>query len=73
LAVENPQAVTGGIAEALITTAAGLIISIATVFPYNYYNSLIDRAAKTIEKYATSFEIVYERLVVSDNKKEQSK
>lgn len=71
--VENPQAVTGGIAEALITTAAGLIIAIGTVFPYNYYNSLIDRAAKTIEKYATSFEIVYERIVVADEKKDQVK
>jgi biopolymer transport protein ExbB len=71
--VENPQAVTGGIAEALITTVAGLIIAIGTVFPYNYYNSLIDKAAKTIEKYATSFEIVYERILVADVKKEDTK
>ena len=64
--IQNPQAVTGGIAQALITTAAGLIIAILTVFPYNYYNSLIDKASKTIEKYATSFEIVYERIVLAD-------
>ena len=69
--IENPQAITGGVAEALITTAAGLIIAIGTIFPYNYYNSLIEKAAKTIEKYATSFEIVYERIVMATDKKEQ--
>lgn len=65
--IENPQAVTGGIAQALITTAAGLTIAIVTVFPYNYFNSRIEKAAKIIEKYATSFEIVYERIVMSNN------
>ena len=69
--IENPQAVTGGIAQALITTATGLAIAIVTVFPYNYFNSLIEKAAKTIEKYATSFEIVYERIVTADSKKDE--
>ena len=67
--IENPQAVTGGIAQALITTATGLTIAIVTVFPYNYFNSRIEKAAKIIEKYATSFEIVYERIVMSENGK----
>ncbi|MCK4767866.1 MAG: MotA/TolQ/ExbB proton channel family protein [Desulfobacula sp.] len=62
--VENPQAVTGGIAQALITTATGLSISIITVFPYNYFNSRIKRAAGIMEKYATSFEIVYEQILL---------
>jgi biopolymer transport protein ExbB len=68
--IENPQAVTGGIAQALITTATGLAIAIITVFPYNYFNSLIEKAAKTIEKYATSFEIVYEQIVMVNIEKD---
>jgi biopolymer transport protein ExbB len=58
--IEHPQAVTAGIAQALITTAAGLGIAILSVFPYNYFNSRVERAALTIEKYATNLELVSE-------------
>lgn len=61
--IEHPEIVTAGIAQALITTAAGLGIAILSVFPYNYFNSLVENAAIQIEKYATSLEIVYERLI----------
>jgi len=67
-AIRDPQAVTAGISQALITTASGLGIAITSVFPYNYFNSKAEKAAKTIEKYATSLEIVYERLVQTDSK-----
>ena len=60
--IEHPQMVTGGIAQALITTAAGLGIAILSVFPYNYFNSRVENAAVLIEKYATSLEIVFEKL-----------
>lgn len=60
--IDQPQAVTVGIAQALITTAAGLGIAILSVFPYNYYNSRVEKAVLNIEKYATSLEIVYEKL-----------
>jgi biopolymer transport protein ExbB len=59
--IEHPEAVTAGIAQALITTASGLGIAILAVFPYNYFNSRVARAALVIEKYATSLEIVYDR------------
>ena len=75
--IEHPQAVTGGIAQALITTAAGLGIAILSVFPYNYFSSRVENAAMLIEKYATSLEIVFEKLIQkgsrnqADNKKER--
>ena len=59
--IEEPHAVTAGIAQALITTAAGLSIAIFAVFPYNYFNARIENAARNIEKYATSLEIVCAR------------
>ncbi|GAB4345397.1 MAG: MotA/TolQ/ExbB proton channel family protein [Desulfobulbaceae bacterium] len=60
--IDDPRAVTGGIAQALITTAAGLGIAIFSVFPYNFFRSRLRRAAHLIEQYATSLEIVYEKL-----------
>ena len=60
--IDQPQAVTAGIAQALITTASGLGIAILSVFPYNYFNSRVEKAVLNIEKYATSLEIVYEKL-----------
>jgi biopolymer transport protein ExbB len=60
--IEHPRAVTAGIAQALITTASGLGIAILSVFPYNYFNSRVERAAMDMEKYATSLEIVYNKL-----------
>jgi len=69
--IENPQAVTAGIAQALITTAAGLGIAIFSVFPYNYFNSRIENAVLAIEKYATSLEIVYEKLVHPNSKQKE--
>lgn len=65
--IEHPEAVTGGIAQALITTAAGLGIAIFTVFPYNYFTARVERAALAIEKYATSLEIVYEKNITAQN------
>jgi biopolymer transport protein ExbB len=58
----DPKLVTGGIAQALITTATGLTISIFTVFPYNYYKSRIDNAAHLMEKYATRLEVSYRKM-----------
>jgi biopolymer transport protein ExbB len=60
--IEHPEAVTAGIAQALITTATGLGIAILSVFPYNYFNSRVESAVSRIERYATSLEIVFEKL-----------
>jgi biopolymer transport protein ExbB len=61
--IEHPREVTAGIAQALITTASGLGIAILSVFPYNYFNSRVENAALQIEAYATSLEIIYEKLI----------
>ncbi len=39
----DPQAVSAGIAEALLSTAAGLVIAIVVLFPYNAYRAQLDR------------------------------
>lgn len=57
--IQDPQAVTAGIAQALLTTAAGLLIAIFTLFPYNYFMSKVEKAGIRIEKYATSLEILH--------------
>ncbi len=60
--INDPHAVTGGIAQALITTATGLSIAILAVIPFNYFNVKVEQAVQTMEQYATSLEIVYEKL-----------
>lgn len=61
--IEDPKSVTSGIAQALITTAAGLTIALATIIPYNYFMSRVEKATKHLEKYITSLEIIYQKRV----------
>ena len=58
---QNPIAVSTGIAEALVTTATGLMIAIPSVAFFNYFNSRIEDAVHEIETYSTSLEIVFEK------------
>jgi len=59
--IESPRVVTEGIAQALITTAAGLTIAIMTLIPYNYFLSRIERSTRELEKFASSLELTFER------------
>lgn len=52
----DPKALANGIAQALITTAAGLMVAVPSVFAYNYLNKKIDLAINKIEK--SSVEII---------------
>ena len=52
-----PQAVTGGIAEALIATAFGLGIAITALLPFNYLNSRMERVRREIESAASRLEL----------------
>ncbi|MHC4503958.1 MAG: MotA/TolQ/ExbB proton channel family protein [Planctomycetota bacterium] len=46
-------AVAGGIAEALVTTAAGLLIAIAAVIPYHIFMSMANKVELEIEETST--------------------
>ena len=59
--VEHPQMITAGIAQALITTAFGLIIAIPALICYNYFLSRVEKAALEMEKYGTNLEIIFEK------------
>jgi biopolymer transport protein ExbB len=53
----QPHAVTGGVAEALIATAAGITVAAVTLIPYNYFLNKIERESDVIETYATRLEL----------------
>jgi biopolymer transport protein ExbB len=48
--VGNPAAMAGGIAEALITTAAGLLVAIPALFAYRYLRGRVDALVIQMEK-----------------------
>lgn len=57
----RPLAVTGGISEALIATAAGIIVAVLTLVPHNFFQSRAERMTAEIERYATRLEMAIER------------
>ncbi len=63
-AVSDPRSVSLGIAEALFTTAAGLVVAILTLFPYNALRVQVERSLSAIETLAWA--------AVDDEKSEKS-
>lgn len=59
--IEDPKAVTGGIAQALITTAAGLSVAIVSLLSFNYFMEAVRSFASKLEKTATRFEVAYRK------------
>lgn len=49
MAATNPRLVSQGIAEALLTTAAGLLVAIVVLLPYNAFRAQLDRTLGRIE------------------------
>ncbi|MBF2035509.1 MAG: MotA/TolQ/ExbB proton channel family protein [Leptolyngbyaceae cyanobacterium T60_A2020_046] len=56
----NANAVTGGISEALVSTAAGLVVAIFTLLFANLFRGLYKRQVALIQEYGGQFEILYE-------------
>ncbi len=59
--IQNPTAVSGGIAQALITTATGLIVAIVSLIPFNIFISKVRKMAAKMEKAATRLEMAYRK------------
>jgi biopolymer transport protein ExbB len=51
--VDDPYSITGGIAEALVATATGLVIALVCVVFHNYYNTLIKNLIYRMESAAS--------------------
>jgi biopolymer transport protein ExbB len=56
-----PQAITGGIAQALLATAFGLGIAITALIPFNYLNARLEEARHDIQDAATQMELQLNR------------
>ena len=57
----DPRLVGAGIAEALITTIAGLTIAIPGIIFYNHFTRRVERATQEIEQHATALELIFEQ------------
>ena len=55
----DPTVVTGGIAEALLTTAAGLAVAIFALIPFNFFVAKVRQRARTLEHTIHQFEMAY--------------
>ena len=55
----NSKEVTGGISEALVSTAFGLIIAIFTIAFLSYFNSCRKNEIISLRDFCTRFQIIY--------------
>jgi biopolymer transport protein ExbB len=59
--IENPKAVTGGIAQALLTTAAGLTVAIITLLPYNALVRKVEKVTHYLEKMCSCYAVTVQK------------
>ncbi len=53
--------ITGGVAEALIATACGLLIAVTALLPYNYLNARSERAKQEVADASHALEILIKK------------
>ena len=58
----DPSAVSGGIGEALIATAAGLVVAMLCLIPYNYFTAKVDRLKFELDTASTNLEVMTRNL-----------
>ncbi|MEO0408661.1 MAG: MotA/TolQ/ExbB proton channel family protein [Cyanobacteria bacterium P01_A01_bin.135] len=56
----NAEAVTGGISEALVSTAAGMLVAIITLLFANLFRAFYKRQVALLQEYGSQLEILYE-------------
>ncbi|MEO1295098.1 MAG: MotA/TolQ/ExbB proton channel family protein, partial [Cyanobacteria bacterium J06636_16] len=56
----NAEAVTGGISESLVSTAAGMMVAIFTLLVANLFRGLYKRQVALLQEYGSQLEILYE-------------
>ncbi len=61
MGVEDPTSVTGGIAEALLTTAGGLCVSIFALLPLNTFNAINRRHMQELEFVTHVIDVAYRK------------
>jgi biopolymer transport protein ExbB len=71
--VGNPTVLAGGIAQALITTAAGLSVAIPSLIAYRYYRSRVDTLVVDMEKEAIKLVEALQRRADREGKSGKSK
>lgn len=54
-------AITGGVAEALIATAAGLAVAVLGLFPFNYLNARAEQAKQEVADVSHALEILLKK------------
>ncbi len=59
--VADPKAVTGGIAQALITTAAGLTVAIIALLPHNALVRKVEKVTHYLEKMCTCYAVTVQK------------
>jgi biopolymer transport protein ExbB len=60
--LSSPGAITGGIAEALIATAAGLGIAILCLLPFNYLNTRIEVIENELDSAGAHLRLAFEKV-----------
>jgi len=53
--------ITGGVAEALIATACGLLVAVSSLFPFNLLNARLDEARHEVEDVSNALELIIKK------------